>query len=238
MKLSSLKLLLFVVALSLAITVRAASAWYDETHLAVAKAAGYYKWYNAAGADIAKIKAGRIEANNHFFNNPSKQNVAPEMVIEQIGRYDNARDSGGHLYGAIIGSIREYQQRRGEGKYAEYHLALCAHYIGDLSQPLHNIAYDEFNKSRHSANDGTVNKDVLDNLGRINKLMYKVELGKETFEYDLAKEIAVIANKARKLGYVLRKENRNMTNKEAYIQLGQSASLLKAVLDYVGTNEK
>jgi hypothetical protein len=27
------------------------SAWHDETHLAVAKAAGYYKWYNAAGPD-------------------------------------------------------------------------------------------------------------------------------------------------------------------------------------------
>lgn len=28
-------------------------AWYDKTHLAVAKAAGYPQWYNAAGADIA-----------------------------------------------------------------------------------------------------------------------------------------------------------------------------------------
>ncbi|MGD0397467.1 MAG: hypothetical protein ABSC04_00990 [Syntrophobacteraceae bacterium] len=33
-------------------------AWLDETHLAIAKAAGYQKWYNAAGADIAKVKAG------------------------------------------------------------------------------------------------------------------------------------------------------------------------------------
>jgi hypothetical protein len=36
-------------------------AWSDETHLAIAKAAGYGKWYNATGADIAKVKAGHIE---------------------------------------------------------------------------------------------------------------------------------------------------------------------------------
>jgi len=33
-------------------------AWHDETHLAIAKAAGYQKWYNTAGPDIAKVKAG------------------------------------------------------------------------------------------------------------------------------------------------------------------------------------
>jgi hypothetical protein len=29
------------------------SAWYDETHLAIAKVAGYEKWFNAAGPDVA-----------------------------------------------------------------------------------------------------------------------------------------------------------------------------------------
>jgi hypothetical protein len=33
--------------------------WHDETHIAIAKAAGYEKWFNAAGADIAKIKPVR-----------------------------------------------------------------------------------------------------------------------------------------------------------------------------------
>jgi hypothetical protein len=44
-------------------------AWHDETHLAIAKAAGYEKWYNAAGADITKIKAGNVEKKNHYVNN-------------------------------------------------------------------------------------------------------------------------------------------------------------------------
>ncbi|MGW8272555.1 MAG: hypothetical protein ACWGN7_04105, partial [Thermodesulfovibrionales bacterium] len=45
--------LLLMIALSLAVFLPAeeAYAWHDETHLAVAKAAGYFKWYNAAGAD-------------------------------------------------------------------------------------------------------------------------------------------------------------------------------------------
>jgi hypothetical protein len=34
------------------------SAWHDETHIAVAKRAGYYKWFNACGADMAKLKPG------------------------------------------------------------------------------------------------------------------------------------------------------------------------------------
>ena len=44
-------------------------AWDDETHIAIAKVAGYRKWYNATGADIAKIKAGNTEGHNHYINN-------------------------------------------------------------------------------------------------------------------------------------------------------------------------
>ena len=45
-------------------------AWHDETHIAIAKSAGYEKWYNAAGADITRIKAGDVEKKNHYVNNP------------------------------------------------------------------------------------------------------------------------------------------------------------------------
>ena len=64
--------------------------------------------------------------------------------------------------------------------------------------------------------------------------MYPVNLRRDNFEYDLANEIARIANQARKLGRTLKKENRDMTKEEAYIQLGHSASLLKAVLTHFG----
>ena len=33
-------------------------AWNDETHIAIARAAGYEKWYNAAGVDMIKLPRG------------------------------------------------------------------------------------------------------------------------------------------------------------------------------------
>ena len=78
-------------------------AWYDETHLAVAKVAGYQKWFNAAGADIAKLKMGHKEGHNHFVNNARGTVVTPEMVLSQVEKYNHI-DPSGHLYGVIIAS--------------------------------------------------------------------------------------------------------------------------------------
>ena len=209
-------------------------AWFDETHLAVAKAAGYSKWYNAAGADMLKVKAGDKEKYNHFFDNFNDIKVTPEMVLKQAEKYDDPADTEGHLYGAIIASVRQYENRKNDNKYAEYHLAFCSHYIGDLSSPFHNVIYDDFNKKHHAVNDGIVDHEVLENIGKINENMTRVKLGTDNFEKDLAGEIAKIANNARQLGHKLQKEKRDMTKEEAYKQLGQSASLLNALLKHLG----
>jgi hypothetical protein len=63
--------------------------------------------------------------------------------------------------------------------------------------------------------------------------MYNITLRADHFEEDLAKEIARIANISRQLGLKLRAENRNMTKEEAYVQLGHSASLFKALLKVI-----
>jgi len=209
-----------------------AYAWHDQTHLAVSKAAGYREWYNSAAADMVKTKAHQVEEYNHWYNNNKRAEITAETVLEQAGRYDDGNDPEGHLLGAIIGSLREYQASKVSHKYAEYNLAFCAHYVGDLSQPLHNTPYNDFNKSHHLDNDGVVEKDALTdaNLQKIRNRMYPICLKTER---DLAREIARIANLTRLLGYRLEKENRNMTTQEAYLQLGHSASLLKAILAYV-----
>jgi hypothetical protein len=223
-------LFLFSIFLSF---VHPAFGWDDETHLAIAKASGYSKWCYAVGPDITRVKAGKIESFNHFFDNNNKVEVAPKTVFEQAERYNDPEDEEGHLYGAILASLREFAKHL-EEKDAEYLFAFCAHYIGDLSAPLHNVPYDDFNKAHHAENDGAAGKDVLDQLGKIKKHMYRVDLRQDHFEEDLAKEIAKIANKARLLGYRLKEENRDLTKEEAYIQLGQSASLLRAVLKHFG----
>jgi hypothetical protein len=207
-------------------------AWHDQTHLAISQAAGYVRWYNSAGADIAKEKAHRVEEYNHWFNNNRRAEITPQLVMSQVERYNDPADPEGHLYGAIIASLQDYREGKAAGKYAEYPLAYCEHYIGDLSQPLHNIPYDQFNKLHHMMNDGVVEREALsrDGLSEIRRHMYRIELRKAYLDEDLSREIARIANITRKLGYRLEAENRNMTKEEAYTQLGHSASLLQAVL--------
>ena len=203
-------------------------AWHDETHVAIAKVAGYAKWFNATGADMIKVKAGWIEKRNHYVNNPRNTMVTPKTVMEQVSRYDQTGDPVGHLYGAIVASVKKYLKVRQAGKYAEYHLAFAAHYIGDLSQPLHNTVYNNYNRTHHSKTDGTINREVLERLDRIE--IYDINI---TTEMDLAREIARIANLSMKLGYRLEDEKRLLTQQEAYQQISHSASLFKAVLKYV-----
>lgn len=205
-----------------------APAWHDETHLVVARASGYAKWYNATGADMAKLKAGAVEQHNHYVNNPPGTSVTAAMVLAQIDRY-NSVEPAGHLYGAIIAAVRDYTAARNEGKYGEYHMAFAAHYLADLSMPLHNMPYDDFNKRNHSAVDGIVNRDILDHPGRIR--LYPVTVNSEE---DLARVIARVANLAIALGEKLKTEDRLPRTAEAYEQLGHSASILRAVLDWTG----
>ena len=207
-----------------------ALAWHDETHLAVAKTAGYAKWYNAAGPDIAKIKAGLVEERNHYSNNQGVGKVTPEQVLAQISRYNDPDDNPRHLYGAIIASLQAYGQSQKEGKYSQYHLAYCGHYLGDLSQPLHNAVPSGSKKINHGVNDGIVEDEVMQRLDKITSNMYLITLRPDHWEADLAKEIARIANLSGDLNDRLVKEDRNMSREEAYRQLGHSASLFKAVL--------
>ena len=202
-------------------------AWHDETHIAIAKRAGYTKWFNACGADMAKLKAGDRESHNHYsLSNTPDRMITSELVMGQVEKY-NQVDRGGHLYGAIIASVRDYLRVKRAGKYAEYHLAFCAHYVGDLSQPLHNTLYNAFNQKYHVRIDGIINHEVLENLQKIK--IYPITIESEK---DLAREIARIANLSRALGFKIEREDRLLTRQEAYTQISHSASLFKAILEY------
>ena len=161
MSVNTIKHTAFLLFFLLILSVQNSFSWFDRTHLAVAKAAGYDRWYNAAGPDIARIKAGKVEDYNHYYNNNRNIPITPGVVLKQTERYNNPLDKDGHLYGAIIGSLREYVNRSGSGGFADQHLAFFVHYAADLSQPLHNMPYDNFNKSRHLINDGIVNREEV-----------------------------------------------------------------------------
>jgi hypothetical protein len=223
----------FSTVLSLMFSSLPAFAWHDKTHLSVAEAAGFDLWYSSAAPDVAKSKSEfrAVEEKNHYYNNNGDKEVDETLVMGQISRYNQPDDVEGHLYGAIIGAVRAYQAESATGKYAEYPLVFCAHYIGDLSMPLHNTVYDDFNKTRHSINDGIIESSVRNNIGYIQRNIEDIPLASES---DLARAIAKVANTSRELGHTLRKEKRDMTQSEVYAQVIRSASLFKAILKYVG----
>ena len=209
-----------------------AFAWHDHTHIAVGTAAKFDQDYNLAAPDVAKLKAYHVEDYNHWVNNGEKDEITPDLVRGQIQKYNLGieGEEKGHLYGAIVAAIRAYQDESGAGKYGGvYHLAYAGHYIGDLSMPLHNIVYDKFNAEHHSLNDDIVENEIKTNLDKV--VLYSISIKSED---DLIQNIVRIARKAKDLGFMLQKDDRDMTKKEAYAQLSDSASLFKAVLVYVG----
>jgi hypothetical protein len=164
-------------------------------------------------------------------NNEEKDDITPEMINGQIQKYNlgTKEEEKGHLYGAIVAAIRTYRAESDASKYGTYHLVYAGHYIGDLSMPFHNIVHDNFNAGHHVLNDGIVECEIRNNLHKV--VLYPISIKNED---DLIQNIARIARKAKDLGFKLKKEDRDMSKKEAYEQLSDSASLFKAVLEYVG----
>ena len=209
-----------------------AMAWHDRTHIAVGTAAQFDQAYNLAAPDVAKLKADTVEEYNHWVNNSETTAITKALIKGQIQKYDVGTESerAGHLYGAIVAAIRAYEDESGAGKFATYHLAYAGHYIGDLSMPLHNIDNSLLDTlPSHYDNDHIIENEITTNMD-------KIKLSPMTIknEDDLIQNIVLIATKSRDLGYKLLKEKRNMTKEEAYQQISQSASLFKAVLEYVG----
>jgi hypothetical protein len=95
--------------------------------------------------------------------------------------------------------------------------------------PLHNIDKGLLDTlPNHYDYDHIIENEVATNMD-------KIKLSPMTIknEDDLPQNIVLIATKSKDLGYKLLKEKRNMTKEEAYHQISQSASLFKAVLEYV-----
>jgi hypothetical protein len=242
---------LLALTLSAAIlTSSPALAWHDATHMAVMAAAGLGDFaYLAAGADMAKQKSGGHEEGNHYCDNHRGAVITADMVLDQVRDY-NCRCFGGkgHLYGAIIAALDQYYAERQQDKYARYSLGYAAHYIGDLSMPLHNIDYDDFNKANHAANDAAAEKGLPEATNarvaaiaeKIRQKMHLVPVYRITpakkdlqqFNSDVARKVAEIASKAIAVGFAMhdaKPPQPVMTKDEAYGQLAQSAVLLKAV---------
>jgi hypothetical protein len=211
------------------------------------KAAGLFnEYYLAVGPDMAKDKAPQ-EQCNHYRNNPRKTVVTAEAVLAQVKEYDGPCTDAGHLYGAIIGALDQLREQKAGGKYARYPLGYAAHYLADLSMPLHNVEYNDFNRANHAANDGVVEGPAMEPLeGKVARIAAGIQFRMSqlppyrlpsaaadplAFRRALAEKIAEIATESVNLGYALQDATPPrplMTQDEAFGRLARSAALLRA----------
>jgi hypothetical protein len=200
-----------------------AFAWFDETHSAVMRAADTpYSDCLSIAAD-ALVEKWPIEAANHWFNGDANQPVTEARVTEQVTRY-NTLDPAGHLYGAVVAAWRRVVELLQQGRRPAYAFGFLAHYIGDLSQPLHQSANDAFNKAHHLHIDGIVN-DRVDLEAQIRRRMVPVAVNNEA---DLIREVVRVASASLALDANMRRGT-VLTEEDAYRQLASSAALLRAI---------
>ena len=230
-------------AMGLAFTAPAAEAWTDQTHMAIAKAAGMKSYHNACVPDVAKTlsfvgRLGKNDGQAHFFDaakTPTMDDL--EAQIEMIGyQRDDAPD--GYIMGAIVNSVRKAKSWTEMGKYDDYNYAIVAHYCGDLSMPLHMSVYDDFNRSHHLNIDQTLNhSEVKYDVQGADLIAKNIVVDKNlkiTNEDEQKAEILKVAQESFELAQTIRKENREITKEEALQRCGRSASLFRAILIYCG----
>lgn len=232
--------------------------WSSETHTFIAEEAGLeypltacfpdlskkdnedllgpYHWHNAAPAtvvDAAYIDKFRVTQG------PYIKKSAPESKAISI----RVPDPAGVLYWEIIDLYKKLQGKSGWVR--DYYLANLAHYVGDLSMPLHNFPH-----GKDPASDGQVYADVgtwaKDNHAKFDEALdswlplkpakrqqFKALLTPVAIssEAQLKAEVAKIANKSITLANKCYSEQRKMTKEEALAQAALSVSLLKAIVD-------
>jgi len=233
-------------------------AWDCKTHAYIAKKAGIRIPEAACLPDIIRDENPSLLAPFHYHNASPDTVVTPEYinkytVKEEIitidGRTINifVPHEAGILYWEIINiyeKMKSLDMTKPDNQLAyEYYIASIAHYIGDLSQPLHNFPYGsspasdgkvylkegEFNKEEHIkfdeafsfylSSDPEINQKIDNALNTVNIKS----------KDDLKKEIAKIANSAIKIANSCYKEKRLPSKEELIRQIASSISLIKAI---------
>jgi hypothetical protein len=199
-------------------------SWDKLTHIMIGKFACFILSDSLGFPDDNK-KNDETTRNDHYSNLAKDSTITTLFIKHGLKLFNSDSENyhnGGELYSAIIHYVRDYIRTKNK-----INLVFAGHLIGDLSNPLHNIVYDDFNKLHHKYND-----DILKNCKKwTSKITYKNMYIYN--EADLIRHITNIAKSSQKLGYKLEKKNRDMTCREAKIQISQSISLFRAVLNYV-----
>lgn len=235
-----------------------ALAWSCKTHIFIAQEAGIKNPGLVCFADISKNENPSLLGPFHWHNASPNTIVTPDYIDQyQIaeGMYVKLSspeskpiklkvpDPSGVLYWKIV-ELYQWIKMTKDLEH-DYYLINIAHYIGDLSQPLHNFPYED-----KPASDGKAYPEIgfwatenhwefdmaLDSylpLDRKTRKVFQTMITqvKITSINDLKKEISKIANSSIALANKCYSEKRVITKNEALRQVAMSVSLLKAIIE-------
>jgi hypothetical protein len=235
--------------------------WSCPTHELIAQEAGMANPRYACIADTSRNENYDLLVAFHFHNAAPIVRVTPAYVdaytVEKhsVKLYgDTVKPStvlvphkAGVLYWKIVSLYQLMKQPKYPGDY-EYALMNIAHFIGDLSQPLHNFphgidpasdgtVYEKeggWSLEKHAEFDDRLDPPALTNEDR-EYLRGKVAPMTITGVEDLKQKIADLANRSIALANACYADGKRvMTKQEALGQVALSVSLLKAVIASTG----
>ena len=231
--------------------------WSSNTHTFIAKKAGISNPQYANFPDLSRNANYSLLVPYHWHDAAPSTIVTPDYIDQfQIttGEYVKANSPGskpikinvpdraGVLYWEIL---KLYMEMNGKtGWEYDYYLFNIAHYVGDLSQPLHNFPYGnepasdgkvyseigKWSKDSHRAFD-----DILESSFPLDRKTEK------TFDSwitvpaiksldDLKRAISKVANHSIAIANQCYSERRIIKKEEALKQIAMSVSLLKAII--------
>lgn len=257
---NTIKKWIFAFSLSLLIipfSFSKALPWSSNTHTFIAQVAGLQNPQYANFPDLSKNENFSLLRPYHRHAAAPNTIVTPDYIFQfqiSTGEYVrisvpdskpikiNVPDQVGILYWEIL---KIYMEMRGKSGWEyNYYLFNIAHYIGDLSQPLHNFPH-----GNEPASDGHIYSDVgiwaknnhraFDNILELSFPLDKntekkfnswISVPSITSPNDLKREISKVANHSITLANKCYSENRIMSKEEALRQLAMSASLVMAII--------
>jgi hypothetical protein len=253
----TLSKIIIVIFIALALSTNAFS-WSCKTHIFIAQEAGIKNPEAVCFPELEKKENKALLGPFHWHDASPNTIVTPEYIDQyQIteGMYvkiDSPEskpikirvpDPLGVLYWRIL---ELYQRMKGKtGLEYDYYLINIAHYIGDLSQPLHNFPYEDkptsdgksypeigfWSKKHHLEFDMALDPFLPLDDKKKKSFRSMITSPQITSIDDLKKEIAKIANSSIALANKCYSEKRVISKDEALRQVVMSISLLKAIIE-------
>ncbi len=248
------KLILFFIT-SFFLSTTLCFGWSCKTHTFIADQAGMKNPEYACIPDEVRHENYNLMIQFHYHSAAPDAVVTPEYIQRYNVRTANVKDEGntisikipdrsGVLYWKILDLYNKMNKKGLQEFQYNYYLMSIAHFIGDLSQPLHNYPYGQkpaadgkiyeshgiWSAEKHGEFDYALDSAYPLSKEDMDYLLKKISIINIKNSDDLSREVANIANSSIALANTCFKEKRGMSRREALDRVAMSVSLLKAVL--------